>query len=147
MQSTCTGWIGSSALAEVVRSQPKTILLVEDEAFVRSVTAEVLQSAGYSTVIAASATEALDTCRECGGQIDLLLTDVVMPGMSGRELATHFEKYCPNAQVLLMSGYAEQLPWWELSTSQRKCLAKPFSAGILLQRVRETLDMQFEIQP
>jgi CheY-like chemotaxis protein len=147
MQSTCTERIGSSAVAEVVRSQPKTILLVEDEAFVRSVTAEVLQSAGYSTVIAASATEALDTCRERCGQIDLLLTDVVMPGMSGRELATHFEKYCPNAQVLLMSGYAEQFPCCEFSTSQRKCLAKPFSAGILLQRVRETLGIQFEIQP
>jgi len=146
MQSTHTEAIHGNALSDVVRSHPTTILLVEDEAFVRRVTAEVLKSAGYSTVIAASATEALEACRERCGQIDLLLTDVVMPGMSGRELATHFEKRCPNAQVLLMSGYAEQLSWCELSTSQRKCMAKPFTASILLQRVRETLDIQVDMQ-
>ena len=147
MQSTHTEAIHGNALSDMVRNQPKTILLVEDEAFVRRVTAEVLKSAGYSTVIAASATEALEACREPCGQIDLLLTDVVMPGMSGRELATHFEKCCPNAQVLMMSGYAEQLSSCEFSTSQRKCLAKPFSAGTLLQRVRETLGTQLGMQP
>jgi len=95
--------------AAAQRSWPETILLVEDEAFVRNATAEVLESAGYRLVIAASAAEALDAYRKCVGRVDLLLADVVMPGMSGSELAAEFERLCPRARVLLMSGRDEQV--------------------------------------
>jgi len=118
---------------------PKTILLVEDEAFVRRLAAEVLESAGYILMIARSAAEALEACRRGSEPVDLLLADVVMPGMSGRELAAEFENFYPSAQVLLMSGYPEQLALCELSACAQKCLAKPFSVGLLLQRVREML--------
>jgi CheY-like chemotaxis protein len=118
--------------------RPETILLAEDEAFVRKVTAEILESAGYRLVITKSAAEALEAHRRCG-PVDLLLADVVMPGMSGRELATEFESLCPRARVLLMSGYAEQLALCELSPYQKKYLAKPFSVRMLLTRVREVL--------
>lgn len=117
----------------------ETILLVEDEAFVRKVAAEVLQSAGYRLLIARSAPEALETYRKFTGQIDLLLADVVMPGMSGRELATKFSNLDPHTRVLLMSGYAEQLARCDLSP-HGQFLAKPFSTRMLLQRVREVLD-------
>lgn len=119
---------------------PETILLVEDEAFVRKVTAEVLESAGYKLVIARSAAEALEAYRRCSEPVDLLLADVVMPGMSGRELATEFEGLYPRARVLLMSGHAEQLAWCELSRYGKTYLAKPFSIRMLLRRVREVLD-------
>lgn len=117
----------------------ETILLVEDEAFVRNVAAEVLQSAGYRLVIATSAAEALDSHRKCSGPVDLLLADIVMPGMSGRELATEFNRLNPRTRVLLMSGYAQQLARCELP-AHGKYLAKPFSTHMLLWRVREALD-------
>jgi len=118
---------------------PETILLVEDEAFVRKVTAEVLQSAGYRLVIATSAAEALEAYRGCG-PFDLLLADVVLPGMSGRELASELESSRPGAKVLLMSGYAEQLAPCELSARGHEYLAKPFSTRMLLSTVRGVLD-------
>jgi len=120
--------------------RPETILLVEDEAFVRKVTAEVLESAGYRVVIATSAAEALEAYRSCSWPIDLVLADIVMPGISGRELATELKSLCPRARVLLMSGYAEQLARCE-SSPYKNCLAKPFSMRSLLSKVREVLDL------
>jgi len=118
----------------------ETILLVEDEAFVRKVTAEVLESAGYKLVIASSAAEALDAHRRYAAPVDLLLADVVMPGMSGRELAREFESLYPDTRVLLMSGYAEQLALCASSPYGKTYLAKPFSIRTLLHGVREVLD-------
>lgn len=126
----------STRLAETgPQGGSETILLVEDEEFVRQVAAEVLESAGYRLVIAGSGIEALEAYRSCG-PVDLLLADVVMPGMSGRELAAEFESLHPRARVLLMSGYAEQLS----SSNGRNYLAKPFSIDMLLKRVREVLE-------
>jgi CheY-like chemotaxis protein len=119
---------------------PETILLVEDEAFVRGVTAEVLESAGYRLVIAGSAAEALDLYRRCSAPLDLLLADIVMPGMSGLELAAELENFHPRAGVLLMSGYVEQLASLGFSACGEHHLAKPFSVRVLLRRVREVLD-------
>ena len=119
---------------------PETILLVEDEGFVRKVTAEVLESAGYKLVIARSGAEALDAYRQLSKPVDLLLADVVMPGMSGCDLAAEFESLCPGARVLLMSGYAGQLAWCQVSPYGKTYLAKPFSVQMLLKRVREVLD-------
>jgi two-component system, cell cycle sensor histidine kinase and response regulator CckA len=117
----------------------ETILLVEDEAFVRRVTAEVLEAAGYKLVIAGSGAEALNACRKSSQPFDLLLADVVMPGMSG-ELANEFEGLCPHARVLLMSGYAGQLAGGNCRCIAMQYLAKPFSVSELLRKVREALD-------
>ncbi len=119
---------------------PETILLVEDEGFVRKVTAEVLESAGYKLVIARNGAEALDTHRQLSKPVDLLLADIVMPGMSGHDLAAEFASLCPSARVLLMSGYAGQLAWCQVSPYGKTYLAKPFSVRELLKRVREILD-------
>jgi two-component system cell cycle sensor histidine kinase/response regulator CckA len=142
--------IVSTALVETipatvfVEPEPRggfeTILLVEDEAFVRKVTAEVLESAGYKLLIARNGAEALDACHKSPQPVDLLLADVVMPGMSGRELADEFEGLCPHARILLMSGYAGQLAWCQLSPYGDAYLAKPFSVRGLLKKVREVLD-------
>jgi CheY-like chemotaxis protein len=119
---------------------PETILLVEDEAFVRKVTAEVLESAGYRLVMARGAAEAREAYRRGSDPVDLLLADVVMLGMSGRELAAEFANSHPRARILLMSGYSEQLALCELSPYGKPYLAKPFSMRLLLRRVREVLD-------
>jgi len=137
IRETITG----AAFAEANEwSGPETILLVEDEAFVRNATAEILESAGYRLVIAATASEALAACRHCSWPVDLLLADIVMPGMSGRELAVELEDFYPHARVLLMSGYAEQLAWCGSSACDKHYLAKPFSIPMLLRRVRQVLN-------
>lgn len=121
-----------------------TIVLVEDESFVRRLTAEVLTSAGYRLLVAASAVEALAACHDTMQTIDLLLADIVLPDMSGRELATRFQNCRPGARVLLMSGYPEQLACCDTPATTRMYLAKPFSVGVLLRRVREILDAELE---
>jgi two-component system, cell cycle sensor histidine kinase and response regulator CckA len=118
----------------------ETILLVEDEAFVREVTAEILESAGYRLMIARRASEALELYHKCSEPVDLLLADVVLPGMSGRELAKEFESTYPRPRVLLMSGYAEQLTLCESSHFGKPSLAKPFTRHALLRKVRTVLD-------
>ena len=118
----------------------ETILLVEDEALVRQATAEVLQSAGYRVVIAESATRALAAYHECSGPLHLLLSDVVMPGISGYELANQFLTLFPQVRILLMSGYVEQFGLCTSSPNSKSYLAKPFSISTLLKRVREVLD-------
>lgn len=132
--------IGSALAAAGKRGGAETILLVEDEGFIRNVVAEVLGSAGYRLVIARSAADALEAYQGCSWPLDLLLADIVMPGMSGLELATELESFYPHARVLLMSGYVEQLAWCELSPCGREYLAKPFSIRMLLRKVREVLD-------
>jgi DNA-binding response OmpR family regulator len=136
--------IGSAFAKASEWSGPETILLVEDEAFVRAATAEVLESAGYRLVIAGSAAEALEAYRTCSLPVDLLLADIVMPGMNGRELATELERLYPRARVLLMSGYAEQLAGCALFPNGAECLVKPFSVHALLSRVREVLGHEKE---
>jgi two-component system cell cycle sensor histidine kinase/response regulator CckA len=142
--------IASVAAAEAIIRVPfseegqaggaETILLVEDEEFVRKVTGEVLESAGYRLVSARCAGEAFEAQRRCPEPIDLLLADVVLPGKSGHQLAYEFGGLCPNARILLMSGYAEQLALGSLSAHGREHLVKPFSSRTLLRRVRKALD-------
>ncbi len=120
--------------------QRKTILLVEPEAFVRKATVEVLQSAGYGVAVARSAIEAL----AAGGrysQVDLLLlSDVEMSGINGRELAEQFNILRPQAQVLLMRDSEDELASGQLSPHCSTYLGKPFSAPLLLRKVSEMLD-------
>ena len=132
-----------SGMAFAGLAQPEgseTILLVEDEAFVRRVTEEVLGSAGYSVIAAAHATEALRLCGLRSESIDLLIADIILPGMSGCDLALHFETLHPRVRVLLMTGYGENMILRDRSVPPRRCIAKPFSTRILLTMVREALD-------
>ena len=155
MNSDCGAAVGEASISEIMVGEtvpgavfieaepwggPETILLVEDEGFVRNVAAEVLESAGYKLVIARSGTEALDGYRRLSKPVDLLLADVVMPGMSGCDLAAEFESLCPRTRVLLMSGHTGQLARCHGSAYGMTYLAKPFSVRMLLKRVREALD-------
>jgi two-component system cell cycle sensor histidine kinase/response regulator CckA len=130
--------IGAASADHCLSVRQETILLVEDEAFVRKVTAEVLESAGYRVLPACAASEALEAKGNDLEFVDLLLTDVVMPGLSGHELAAEFRALHPQTRVLLMSGYTEQLAL--SATSRIDYLAKPFSTSALLRRVRQVLD-------
>jgi len=119
----------------------ETILLVEDEDGVRNSTAEYLQDAGYTVLTAAGAPEALQVAEQYDPPIHLLLTDVIMPFMSGRELAEIMTSLRSGVRVVFMSGYSDNL----LSTHQildtkHRLLRKPFSLESLGQCIREVLE-------
>jgi CheY-like chemotaxis protein len=116
----------------------ETILCVEDEAFVREVTCEVLRSAGYRVLTARNAHEAMPAYELNRGEVALLLTDIILPGETGRALASRLRRENPDLKVLLVTGYAEQMDFGK--GADEECLAKPFSTEVLLRRVRCLLD-------
>jgi two-component system, cell cycle sensor histidine kinase and response regulator CckA len=116
------------------------ILLVEDEAFVREVTCEVLRSAGYRVLSARDSGEAERRLEASRAEIDLLITDIVLPGENGRVLAEKLRKRDEKLRVLLVTGYAEQVGL--LNNEAIACLVKPFSSQTLLGSVRRVLDAQ-----
>lgn len=119
----------------------ETILLVEDEAAVRSLARQVLEQTGYTVVEAAHGGEALACAERYRGRIDLLITDVVMPGMSGRDVARRLSSLRPDMKVLYMSGYTDNMIGADgVLDAGTAYLAKPFSPDALLVKVRETLD-------
>jgi len=119
----------------------ETVLLVEDEPAVRTLVARVLEGHGYTVLEAATGSDALTQLRAHSGKIDLLMTDLVMPGMDGRELAERIARERPGLRVLFMSGYSEEavLQPGE-SDVAAGFLCKPFSPRVVAQRVREILD-------
>jgi CheY-like chemotaxis protein len=119
----------------------ETVLLVEDEGTVRSVAREVLQMVGYTVLEAATGEEALQRADQYLGTIHLLLTDVVMPGMSGRELAERLVVDYPALEVLYLSGYTDEaIAHHGLLQAGIELLHKPFTPDVLARRVREVLD-------
>jgi len=119
----------------------ETILLAEDEDQVRDVIREVLRRCGYHVLEARNAGEALLHCERFSGAIHLLLTDVVMPQMSGRELADRLSAVRPDMRVLCMSGYSDDSNLYERGGERAVVLlAKPLTPDILLRKVREVLD-------
>ena len=119
----------------------ETILLAEDEEVVRKLALEVLLSYGYKVLEAENGKTALSICESQGESIDLLITDVVMPEMGGRELAARLLKRCPDVKVLYMSGYTDDavIRQGEIKEGSN-FIQKPFSLEALVQKVREVLD-------
>jgi CheY-like chemotaxis protein len=135
--------VASHAVAnlETGRAPTETILLVDDEADVRSVVRQVLHQRGYKVLSAASGAEAIEVAANHAGTLDILVTDVLMPGMSGRELFEHLSARYPDMKVLYISGYADET----LGHSQGAAaafLAKPFRLETLTTRVRTVLDSE-----
>jgi CheY-like chemotaxis protein len=122
------------------REEHGTILLAEDEPVVRSLARAVLERTGYTVIEAADGLTALTLAGERRDDIDLLLTDVVMPGMTGLELARRVSALRRGLPIVLMSGYAEEgLPRAAAADHELGFLAKPFTNEALLARVREAL--------
>ena len=116
------------------------ILVVEDDAGVRRAAERILQSAGYEVVTAAGGDEALALAHADDARFDLLLTDVVMPGMSGRELADRLKAEQPGLRVLFTSGYTDNaIVHHGVLEAGISFISKPFSASGLAEKVREVL--------
>ncbi len=115
------------------------IVLAEDEETIRRLVTEVLTRDGYRVMAAAAGGEALELLEQLGVAVDLLLTDVVMPGMSGPDLARAARRSNPALRVLYMSGYASE-PDEALDDPDVDFIGKPFSPQALVAKVRDVLD-------
>jgi CheY-like chemotaxis protein len=118
----------------------ETVLLVEDEESVRELVQEILTSRGYTVIEARHGAEALVVADQYPGVIHVLLTDVVMPQMGGRELVRRLRKSRPGVRVLYMSGYLGDATPPEGIEIGIPILAKPFTADALAARLREALE-------
>jgi two-component system cell cycle sensor histidine kinase/response regulator CckA len=124
-----------------LRASGETVLVVEDEKAVRDLTVRILQQLGYTILTAGDAAEALEIGRAHAGEIHLLLTDVVMPGMSGRQLADQLIQHRPGTRVLFLSGYTEDtVVHHGVLDAGVNFLPKPFSRENLARKLREVLE-------
>jgi len=118
-----------------------TILLVEDETFLREVTCEILESAGYRVLKTRNATEALSAFSEYKTIVRLLVTDVVLPGQNGRDLANDMRSVCPKLRIIFISGYPENVVTRHgIQDEGMFYLPKPFSLRSLTRKVGQVLE-------
>jgi two-component system, cell cycle sensor histidine kinase and response regulator CckA len=119
----------------------ETLLVVEDEAALRTLARRILESAGYTVIEASSGNEALAVLAEHEGPVHLMLTDVVMPGMSGPELARRVFALWPDMKVLYASGYTDDAIFRHgVLDAGSRFISKPFAPGELCRKIREIID-------
>jgi len=121
------------------RPRRRTILLVEDEPFVREATCRILESAGFEVLPAEDAQDAMRVYEECKRAIDLLLTDMVLPGRSGEQLGQDLREHSPEVVVLVTSGYGNLEYETEKPGSRTYFLAKPYSRRTLVEKIEKIL--------
>jgi CheY-like chemotaxis protein len=136
-----------STTGKVLPRGTETILLVEDEAMVRDIALRTLRSQGYTVLEADNGAEAWLVARESMKKIDLVLTDVVMPQMGGKQLVDWLRIAHPTLKVLFTSGYTNGAigPESEMAPGC-SFLQKPFTPNILARKVREVLDQEFTLK-
>ena len=131
----------STQLPEVARHGAETILVVDDESGIRDLAAEYLEGRGYTVLVAAGGFEACDLVAKYGGPVHLLLTDTVMPRMTGRELVQNISALRPDIKVIYMSGYLEFNASAHIQSREGALyIQKPFSLDALGKIVRSALE-------
>ena len=121
------------------RNKSATVLLVEDEPLIRQATAEFLSDSGYNVLAAGSGEEALEQLKEYKDRLDLVITDLLLPKMSGPQLAESVRTARPGVKVLFISGHSQATALGGPAGKQGPLIAKPFSFPILQMKVREML--------
>jgi two-component system, cell cycle sensor histidine kinase and response regulator CckA len=125
-----------------------TVLLVEDEDLVRSLATRVLEARGYRVFAAPSAADALDLHARATDRVDLVVTDVVMPGLGGRQLAERLRERQPGLRVLFMSGYTtDEVLRQGIQEEEEHFIQKPFTPDGLARKVRDVLVQPSEEGP
>jgi two-component system, cell cycle sensor histidine kinase and response regulator CckA len=131
----------SGSLSRTVPQGNETILLVEDEDQVRNILTDMLESQGYDLLVASNGPEALDIASSRNGTIHLMITDVVMPQMSGRELSELMANIRPEMRILYMSGYTDDaIVHHRLLDEGLNFIQKPFDTATVARKVRHVLD-------
>lgn len=126
--------------AKAIAGGKETVLVVEDETANLAIVTEMLRGLGYTVIPASTPSEAMERAKEHANEIDLLLTDVIMPEMNGRDLARNVLGHCPQAKLLFMSGYtADVMARGGVVDEELPFIEKPFSLMALAEKVREAL--------
>ena len=120
-------------------SHQRTILLVEDELFVREATCGILQLCGFKVLCAENAKEALKIFERCRGGIDLVMTDMILPGGTGHQLGQDLRAQSPQVMVLVTSGYDKPDYETEAPNSGNYFLPKPYSRKTLVDKIEKIL--------
>lgn len=116
-----------------------TILVVDDDYFVRDVTVKMLKKAGFEVLEAASGEQALESCRNNGGRIDLVLLDMCMPGMGGAACLEEMRRRYDELRIIVSSGHAQELEMVDGDLLDVPCLFKPYPMSDLVGAVRAEL--------
>jgi DNA-binding NtrC family response regulator len=119
----------------------RTVLLVEDEPFVREATRSILERAGFEVLLAEDAADAMQVYEGFQRHIDLVVTDMILPGRTGQELGHDLRQHSPLVKVLVTSGYGNAEYATEDPESQTYFLAKPYSRRGLVEKIEEILGM------
>jgi DNA-binding NtrC family response regulator len=119
------------------RSRRRTILLVEDEPFVREATCSILEHSGFVVLPAEDARDAMRVYEESAREIDLVMTDMVLPGRSGEQLGQDLRRRSPAVMVLVTSGYGNLADEMETTDSRTYFLAKPYSRRTLVDKIEK----------
>jgi CheY-like chemotaxis protein len=136
-----TGEAAEIQPVDLIPSGKATVLVVEDDPSVLNLIVDFLESLEYTVCAAASVDEAISIIEEPGRRVDLLISDVVLPGKKGTELAAMLKERHPEIKIMLMSGYAdEKVPHAEILKSKIHFIAKPFSPLMLVMKVQEILE-------
>ncbi len=119
------------------RPRRRTILLVEDEPFVRGATCGILESAGFEVLAAEDAQKAMNVYEACKHGVDLVMTDMVLPGRTGQQLGQDLRQRSPEIVVLVTSGYSNPEYEMEAPESRTYFLAKPYSRRALVDKIEK----------
>ncbi|MCD6326559.1 response regulator, partial [bacterium] len=126
---------------ESTAGQGEIILVVEDEKAIRDIVERILSGAGYDVKMAADTEKAMALAQDLGEGLDLLLTDVIMPGMQGRDLSDVISRICPNFKTVFMSGYTENvIAHSGVLDEGVEFISKPFTPDDLLRKIRRILN-------
>ena len=138
---------GAPVHRQIAKQEPpvltgsETIILAEDEEAIRSLIAKMLEDSGYRVITASDGEAALAAARATNGPIDLILTDVVMPRLSGPETVRRLREYRPDMKVIFMSGYSDETSLRAMVTNTKaEILEKPFTRQLMLSAIRKALD-------
>ena len=134
--------------AQLLPHGSETVLVLEDEDYVRSLAVRMLRRLGYDVLEASEGTEAIRLFRTCEEGVDLLLTDVVMPGMSGGEVVETLRRAHADLRVLYMSGHGDESAVnQDVAGPPPALIQKPFTMDMLAHKVREVLDVRAKQPP
>ncbi len=129
------------------RQKHPTILLVEDDGFVQDATRSILEHAGFSVLACGDAFNAILIYEHCDHPVDLVMTDMVLPGRDGRQLGEDLRRRSPHLQVLVTSGYGNAEFETEDPANGTYFLAKPYSKKNLIEKIENILDQHSRQQP